>query len=111
MLKSLDWRITEEENEAFDYIVEDAKSDSGHNPESTVLVLISSDNGFADLIEELKSKGVQVFVISPQTYNNKLVEKVGPANSIPWYPVYSEQPKRPLKGVPGLNYWVNPPLG
>jgi len=111
VLKSLDWRITEEENEAFDYIVEDAKSDSGHNPESTVLVLISSDNGFADLIEELKSKGVQVFVISPQTYNNKLVEKVGPANSIPWYPVYSEQPKRPLKGVPGLNYWVNPPLG
>jgi transcriptional regulator with XRE-family HTH domain len=106
VLKSLDWRITEGGNEVYDYIVEDAKSDSGHNPESSVLVLISSDNGFIDLIEELKSKGVQVYIVSPQTFNNKLIQTVGPANSIPWYPVYSEQPKRPLKDVPGFSYWL-----
>jgi len=62
-----------------------------------VLILITQDNGFAELIEELMAKGVRVLVLSPQTYNNKLMEKVGQTNIIRWSPVILDQPKRALK--------------
>lgn len=99
-LENLGWRVTEDENEVYDYIIEDAKSDSGHNPEGTVLVLISIDNEFVELIDELMNKGIQVYVMSTQTYNNKLLEKVGHGFSIQWYPVSLEQPKRAIKIPP-----------
>ena len=99
-LKNLGWRVTEDENEVYDYMIEDARSDSGHNPEGTVLVLISIDNDFVELIDELTNKGVQVYVMSAQTYGNKLCEKVGPGFCIQWYPVSLEQPKRTLKSSP-----------
>ncbi len=62
-----------------------------------VLILITHDNGFSELIEDQMGKGVRVFIMSPQTYNNKLLEKVGQANIIPWYPFALEQPKRTLR--------------
>jgi hypothetical protein len=94
-------------NILFDDIIKQAKSDSGHNPEGTVLVLISKDEGFIELIDELIKKGVHVYVISPHVFNNRLMEKVGQAYSIPWYPVSVEQPKRELKNTSsGLNWWL-----
>lgn len=106
-LEKLDWRVWEGNDEIYDDIINQAKGDSGHNPEGTVLVLISKDNGLAELLEELKENGVQVYVMSPQTYGNKLSEKVGQGFSIPWYPVSLEQPKRPinLPTLPTLDQW------
>jgi transcriptional regulator with XRE-family HTH domain len=95
-LKEIGWRITEGEAEVFTFITEDARSDSGHNPEGSVLVLISNDNGFINLVDELTDWGVHVYVMSTAGYNNKLCEKVGPQYCIQWYPVSYETPKRPI---------------
>jgi DNA-binding transcriptional regulator YiaG len=99
-LKSLGWRVTDGESEVFGYILEDARSDSGHNPEGTVFVLISIDNDFVGLIDDLAKNGVQVYVMSPQFYGTKLAEKVG-QRFISWYPVSLEPPKRTMKNLPG----------
>lgn len=93
-LENLGWRVWEGKQEVFDDIIEQAKSDLGQNPENAVLLLISRDNNFMNLIEQLTEKGVQVYVMSPQYYNNELLNKVGQRFGIQWYPMVSEQPKR-----------------
>ncbi len=98
-LENLGWSVWVGDSEIYNDIIHQAKSDSGHNPEATVFVLISRDDSFVELIDELMNKGVHVYVISTQTYNNKLIEKVGQVYSIPWYPVTSEQPKRAIKST------------
>ena len=95
-LDKLGWTVFEGGNEIFNDIIQNAKSDSGHNPEGTVLVLISRDDKFVELINELKNNGVIIYIISPPVYNNKLFEVVGQANSIPWSPASAENPKRPI---------------
>lgn len=104
VLEKLGWSVWEGGDEIFGDIVNHAKSDCGHNPEGTVLVLITKDEGFIELIDELSAKGVRVFIMSPQIFNNKLIEKVGQANSIPWFPVSLEQPKRKIKNQ--ITGWV-----
>lgn len=99
-LEKLGWRVTKGEDEVRDYIIEDARSDAGQNPEGTVAVLISIDDAFVELIEELKSKGVQVYVMSSLAYGSKLCETVEPRSCIRWDPVSLEQPKRTLKNPP-----------
>ncbi len=94
ILNSLGWTVFIGEDEIFDDIVHQVKSDCGQRPEGMVLILITQDNGFSELIEDQMGKSVRVFIMSLQTYNNKLLEKVGQANSIPWYPFALEQPKR-----------------
>lgn len=93
-LEDLGWRVWEGEQEVFDDIIEQAKSDSGQNPDNTVVVLISKDNKFVNLIEQLTARGVQAYVMSPQNYGNELLNKVGPRFGIQWYPMFSDQPKR-----------------
>jgi transcriptional regulator with XRE-family HTH domain len=97
ILDKLNWTVFSGEDEIFTDIVNQAKSDCGHNPEGTVLVLITLDDDFTEVIDELIHIGVRVFVMSPNIYNNKLIQKVGQANSIPWFSVSLEQPKRQLK--------------
>jgi transcriptional regulator with XRE-family HTH domain len=98
-LEKLGWRIQVGERDVYDDIIRQARSDSDYPSNGTVLVLISLDDGFADLIEELTSKDIPVYVMSTQVLNNKLVEKAGQERHIPWYPVALEQPRRELKGV------------
>jgi transcriptional regulator with XRE-family HTH domain len=93
-LENLGWRVWEGDKEVHEDIIEQAKSDSGQNPDNTVLVLISQDNGFVDLIDQLTDRGVQVYVMSPQSYSNQLFVKVGPRFSIQWFPMFSDLPRR-----------------
>jgi len=93
-LQNLGWRLCVDEDEVFQYIIEDAKSDCGHNPEETIFVLISDDNNFGNLIDELKSTGVQVYVMSTQTFNNDLFNRIGPGFGIQMYPMGLEPSKR-----------------
>jgi transcriptional regulator with XRE-family HTH domain len=95
-LDKLGWRVFEGKNEIFSDIIGQARSDSGQNPEITMVVLISRDDKFVELIDELTSKGVTVYIMSPQVINNKLIEKVGQTNYIPWSPASTETPKRPI---------------
>ena len=101
-LDKLGWRVFVGGNEVFGDIIQHAKSDAGQNPEGTAVVLISKDEGFIDLIDELKNEGVQVYVMTTQTiFNNKLIDKVGQNNNIPWFPVSCDQPKRAFKSSSG----------
>jgi transcriptional regulator with XRE-family HTH domain len=97
LLNNLEWTVFCGEDEIFGDIVHHVKSDCGQRPEGMVLILITQDNGFIELIEDQMEKDVRVFIMSPQPYNNKLIEKVGQANSISWFPIALEQPKRTLK--------------
>jgi len=92
-LEDLDWRVWVS-NDA-EELVQSAKSDSGQNPEGTVLLLISTDGGLGELIDELRSQGVRVYVMTTQMFGNQLLSKAGPEFSIPWFPMALEPPKRP----------------
>ena len=53
-----------------------------HSPDLTkaghlFIVLIARDKGFADLIDELKTQGVRVYLVASEFSNGDLVEKVG----------------------------------
>ena len=52
------------------------------------------DNSFVDLMDQLTEKGVQVYVMSPWYYDNRLLNKAGQRFGIQWYPMFSDQPKR-----------------
>ena len=105
ILTNLGWRVIEDDTDILKDIYDDARSDSGHNPEGTVLVLISTDDEFVELLDELTKKEVKVYVMSSQLPNNKLIAKVGQANSIPWYPIALEQPKRKINN--SFNWTTN----
>ena len=72
------WRIFEDNEDLIDDIYDQAKSDCGHDPKDTTLVLIALDEEYAELVTELKKQGVRVYVITPpNTYDGSLVEAVG----------------------------------
>ena len=72
------WRVFEDNEDLFDDIYDHAKSDCGHDPKDTTLVLIASDEEYAELVTDLKKQGVRVYVITPPTiYDRSLVETVG----------------------------------
>jgi transcriptional regulator with XRE-family HTH domain len=89
-LEKLGWSVREGRNEISTDILNSAKSLSGQDPAGTVLVLISQDNSFFNLIEELKSWGVLVYVFYNQPYNNRLLEGVGEKFGIQWSPMMAE---------------------
>jgi transcriptional regulator with XRE-family HTH domain len=93
-LEKLGWNVREGQNEIWDDILNSAKSLAGQDPTGTVVVLVSKDNSLADLVEELKRWGVQVYVLYNQTFNNRLLETAGEKFGIQWAPLMLEAPKR-----------------
>ncbi len=72
------WRIFEDSEDLKDEIYEHAKSDCGHDPKDTTLVLIARDLEYRELVKELKQQGVRVYVITPPAnYDGALVEAGG----------------------------------
>lgn len=64
-LESEGWRVWEDDGDWYEYIFSQAMSDAGQEPESTVVLLITLDPDYADLIRELHKSRVQVYVITP----------------------------------------------
>ncbi len=64
-LEAQDWRIWQDDGDWFEYIFSQAASDSGQDPDATVVLLITVDPDFSELIKELHKKGVQAYVITP----------------------------------------------
>ena len=80
------WRVWEDTEDMSDEIISQSKSDCGHEPEDTILVLLTHPgrDEFADLVQELRSRGVEVYLMSPgprhiswMTRPTTLVEAVG----------------------------------
>jgi len=42
------------------------------------------DNGFVDMIDELKAQGVRVYLVAPEYASQELVEKAGRRRWIQW---------------------------
>ena len=104
ILDGLGWTPFIGEDEIFEDIIHHIKNDCGQRKDM-VLILITQDNGFTEIVEDQMGKGVRVFIMSPQSYNNQLIQKVGQDNSITWYPLALEQPKRALKNQNNVWRW------
>ena len=79
-----DWRVWEEDEDVGDEIYDHAYSDCGQDPTGTIFVLIAKNSVYTNLIQELKSMGVRVYLIAPQYGSEELVRQVGAKRWIQW---------------------------
>ncbi len=72
-LKKLGWRVREGTEDLSDDIISQIKSDCGQEPENTILVLLTHPgrDEYADLVRELKSKGVDVYLMAPDPWGGR----------------------------------------
>jgi len=77
ILSDLGWRIWEDDADMDDEIIDQSRSDCGAEPGATILVLITKDGDFVDMIDELKTKGVRIYLMAPKNANKDLIEAVG----------------------------------
>lgn len=83
-LRSQGWRINTDSGNWDDVIAQQAKSDCGHDPQRTLLLLITRDGDFAGLVSDLRHRRVNVLLLAPQNANRRLLDAVGRENVIPW---------------------------
>ena len=86
-LESLRWRVWEDDTlfgtpDWYGEIRDQALSDSGHDPDATVVFLVTNNDKYIPLIEDLRARNVRVYVITPPgftypTANYKLRGRVG----------------------------------
>ena len=99
-LLEMGWRVFEDNDDLISDIFDHAKSDCGHDPDDTTLVLIAMHEEFAELVTELKNQGVRVYLISPpHKYNQSLLETVGQRRWMPLPDTYSTP-----RGTQALNF-------
>ncbi|MFC1965721.1 NYN domain-containing protein [Chloroflexota bacterium] len=83
-LTELGWRVWEDNNGIDDKLIDQARSDAGQDPKATILVLITRDEQFIDLIDEMHKKGVRVYLIAPRDADDDLIEEVGRKRWVEW---------------------------
>jgi len=93
-LEKLGWRVWEDDQDIDEEIIDQARSDSGQDPAGTVLVLITQDKNFTDIIEELQVEGVRIYLLGPSSIGGDLVGKVGERRWIQWMPPIVSLPLR-----------------
>ena len=82
-LQELGWRVFEDDVNMDEEITNQAKSDCGQEPNDTVLVIITKDGGFKELVNASKQNGVLVYLVTPpQGHSQSLVQAVGSKNWI-----------------------------
>ena len=84
-LENHDWDVWGENDDLDEKIIHHCKTYCGQDPSRTVLVLVARDGDYADMINELKSRGVRVYLIGFGC-SQKLVNAVGENRLIemPW---------------------------
>lgn len=78
------WRVQEYSYDIDDELYTQSWSDCNQAPQDTIFVLITRDGDFVDFIEELKNKGVRVYLMAPEHSSQHLIETVGKKRWIPW---------------------------
>ena len=84
VLQDLGWRVWEDNENIDDELIMQCKSDSGHDPKSTAIVLITNDGDYVEPIRDLKSKGVRIYLIAPASTSQKLISEIGQKRWIRW---------------------------
>lgn len=77
ILDKLGWRVYKYPQNIDDELDAQSYSDCLHNPSDTIFVLISKDGDFAELLQDLRQKGVSTYVIAPEGASQNLIEAVG----------------------------------
>ena len=83
ILEARGWRVWEDAGNWDEEIFDHALSDSGQAPDETVVFLITMDAGFVDLVQDLKERGVRVYLIAPPQVAPSFVDAVGSRRHIP----------------------------
>lgn len=83
-LRRLKWRVKTDNGNLDQAIIQQSKSDCGHDPDDTTLVICSKDGGFAPLIREMRDWGVTVYVMGPPNTSRRLAETAGSGYWIQW---------------------------
>ena len=82
-LQELGWRVFEDDVDMDEEIANQSKSDCGHEPKDTILVLVTKDGDFKELVAASKRKGVTVYLVTPpQGHSQSLVQAIGGKNWI-----------------------------
>ena len=76
-LEKLGWRLWEGDGDWDEEIYEQAMSDVGHSPQCTVVFLVTADGDHSETVEELRTRGVRVYLIAPPAASDDLVRAVG----------------------------------
>jgi len=78
------WRLQEFDRDIDDELDSQGWGDCNQAPQDTIFVLITRDGDFVDLIEDLRKKGIRVYLMAPENTSIKLMEAVGKKNCIPF---------------------------
>ena len=78
------WKVWEDYVDWDDDIYDQAISDAGQSPRRTVVFLITTDGDHVDTVQELRRRGVRVYLIAPPTVSNALTGAVGRKRWIRW---------------------------
>ena len=71
------WRLQEFEHDIDAELDAQSWSDCSQAPEETIFILITRDSDYVDLIEELRKRGVIVYLMAPENGSKRLFETVG----------------------------------
>lgn len=77
ILEKTGWRVYKYPQDVDDELDTQSYSDCLHDPSDTIFVLISRDGDFAELLQDLRQKGVSTYVIAPEGASRELIEAVG----------------------------------
>ncbi len=78
------WRVWEDDDYLYEDLEQQATSDCGQDPEGTVFVLVSEDDDFADLISDLRQRGVDAYVVGRDGEGAELQAAAGADHVIRW---------------------------
>lgn len=93
-LDDLGWEVWEETDDVDEEIIHHSKSDCGHEPLRTILVLMTRDGDYVEMIGDLKAKGVRIYLLGVEfgqdlvtaVGKKRLIELPSPEN-LPWISV------------------------
>ena len=83
-LKRLKWRVRIDESDQDEPIIQQVKSDCGHDPDDTTLVICSRGGDFEALVNEMQEWGVEVFMIVPKGASQDMLAAVDTDHCIQW---------------------------
>ncbi|KTB47802.1 NYN domain/Helix-turn-helix [Dehalogenimonas alkenigignens] len=83
-MAKLGWRLQEFDHDVDEELDSQVWSDCNQNAENTIFVLITQDGDFAELINDLRQKGVRTYLIAPECSSQGLKDAVGKKGWIVW---------------------------
>ena len=69
------WRVWEDSGDMLDDIYQQAMSDVGQDPNSSVVFLVTTDLDFVGLIRQLRERGVRVYLVTPPLNGGRQIDQ------------------------------------